>query len=137
MDSTRAGSASADGSLNRDVSTAMVALYKDYMGRGPTKAQTTINHNLVVCVLRDAMTKGERKLADTNRGDVVVKIRHTFQQTMRDDAVAAVERLTGRHVIAFLSDHDPGPDVAVEVFVLAPLSEDGDVAATVPAIAAG
>ncbi len=43
---------------------------------------------------------------------------------MRDDLVAAVERLTSRTVEAFLSDNLHEPDVAVEVFLLAPLNGD-------------
>ncbi len=37
---------------------------------------------------------------------------------MREDLVAAVEKLTGRHVEAFFSDNLHQPDVAVEIFLL-------------------
>jgi len=36
---------------------------------------------------------------------------------MRDDLIAVVEELTGRRVIAFLSDNHMDPDIAVETFV--------------------
>jgi hypothetical protein len=45
--------------------------------------------------------------------------RDAFQDAMRDDMVAQVERLTGRRVIAFLSDNHIDPDVAIECFQLA------------------
>ena len=38
-------------------------------------------------------------------------MRRAFQNTMRDDLVGAVERLTGRTVEAFLSDNLHEPDV--------------------------
>ena len=47
-------------------------------------------------------------------------MRRAFQNTMRDDLIAAVERLTGRIVEAFLSDNLHEPDVAVEIFLLKP-----------------
>ena len=40
---------------------------------------------------------------------------------MREEAVAAVEQLIGRKVIAFMSTNHIDPDLAVEIFVL----EDG------------
>jgi hypothetical protein len=40
--------------------------------------------------------------------------------TMRADLVAGVEMITGRTVIAFLSDNHLEPDVAIESFVLEP-----------------
>jgi uncharacterized protein YbcI len=46
-----------------------------------------------------------------------VTIRRKFQSTMREDLVSGVERMTGRTVVAFMSDHDAGPDYAAEVFV--------------------
>jgi uncharacterized protein YbcI len=39
---------------------------------------------------------------------------------MREDLVAAVEALTGRSVLAFMSDNHIEPDLACEVFVLEP-----------------
>jgi uncharacterized protein YbcI len=43
---------------------------------------------------------------------------------MEHEAVAMIERLSGRKVTSFLSDHDPVNDVAVELFVLAPCEDD-------------
>jgi uncharacterized protein YbcI len=46
-------------------------------------------------------------------------MRRSFQQTMRASMSAAVTELTGRDVIAFMSDSHLEPDYSVEVFVLA------------------
>jgi uncharacterized protein YbcI len=37
---------------------------------------------------------------------------------MREDAIAAIERLTERRVISFMSDHDVSTDTSVELFLL-------------------
>jgi uncharacterized protein YbcI len=103
-----------------EISREMVALIKDYLGRGPTKARTYVRDNVVVCVMQDTLTRAERSLARESRQDAVRNIRRLFQDTMRGEATAIVERQTGRKVISFLSDHDIDPDFAAEVFVLEP-----------------
>lgn len=41
------------GSLAADVSRHVVWLFAEYMGRGPTKARTTIRDDVIVCVTQD------------------------------------------------------------------------------------
>lgn len=106
--------------LNRDISRAMVGLFKEAVGRGPGRARTYIENGLVVTVLHDTMTQAERTLKDENLDEHVRDLRRIFQGTFRDDAIAVVERLTGRKVLAFLSDHAVDPDYAIEAFVLEP-----------------
>jgi uncharacterized protein YbcI len=97
-----------------------VRLVRDYTGRGPPKSHTTINDNSVMILLRDALTRGERKLVEGGREDTVLQLRHDFQMVMRDDLVAAVEDATKRTVVAFMSQSHIDPDLAVEIFVLEP-----------------
>jgi uncharacterized protein YbcI len=104
------------------ISTAAVQLLHEYTGRGPTKAKTLINENLVTVVLADTLTKGERKLAENGHSERVIELRHDYQLVMRDDLVALVERQLERKVIAFMSQNHIDPDLAVEVFVLEPQS---------------
>jgi uncharacterized protein YbcI len=102
------------------ISTAAVQLLHDHTGRGPTKARTIINENLVTIVLADTLTKGERTLVENGRADRVLKLRHDYQLVMEDALVALVEGQLDRKVIAFMSQNHIDPDLAVEVFVLAP-----------------
>jgi uncharacterized protein YbcI len=102
------------------ISTAAVQLLHEYTGRGPTKAKTLINDDVVTVLLTDTLTKGERKLVDSGRAERVLQLRHDYQLTMRDDLVAIVERQLDRRVIAFMSQNHIDPDLAVEVFVLEP-----------------
>ena len=109
-----------DGSLTAAISNAVVGLLRDYTGRGPTRARTTIGSDTVVVTLRDSLTKAERTLASRGQALEVLAMRRAFQDTMREDLIAAVEGITGRKVEAFLSDNLYEPDVAVEIFLLEP-----------------
>lgn len=118
------------GSVAAAISTAAVRLLNEYTGRGPTKAKTTITRDLVVVLLADTLTKAERTLVSKDGQELVLELRHRFQEAMRDDLIAAVESATGRKVIAFMSDNHVEPDMAAEVFVLEPQPDgQGDDAA--------
>jgi uncharacterized protein YbcI len=106
------------GSLPSAISNAVRQLVADYTGRGPTRARTSIRDNLVVVLLEDTLTKGERQLVTKGREHRVIDLRHEFQDAMREDAIASVEQLTGRRVTAFMSANHIDPDLAAEVFVL-------------------
>ncbi len=114
------------GEAAQAISNALVRLLRDYTGRGPTQAYTTITDSHVIVVLRDALLKAERSLVKDGHADAVIDMRRRFQRTMKGDLVAAIEANTGREVLAFLSDHHIDPDIAVEIFILKPRAGDGD-----------
>ena len=91
-------------SVKAQISTGMVQLVREYTGRGPTKARTYIEDDLVTCVLEDTLTKGERVLVEHNL-QMVLDQRRAFQGAMSSDARKLVEESTGRSVIAFMSDN--------------------------------
>ena len=117
------------GALNAAISTAVVGLVGEYVGRGPTKVRTIHSGKFVLCVLEDTMTKTERSLTTGGHEQEVLSVRHALQHTMQEDLTAAVEALTHRQVAAFLSASHIEPDLAAEVFVLdepiAGAAEDG------------
>lgn len=129
MSEAFAGSETAStpvGSVAAAISNAVVGLLHEYTGRGPTRARTTIGGgDTIVVTLRDSLTKAEKTLAGRGQALEVLAMRRAFQGTMREDLIAAVERLTGRRVEAFLSDNLHDPDVAVEIFLMAPADGDG------------
>lgn len=108
------------GSRAAAISNAVVQITSEYTGRGPTKASTTIADNLVVVVMAETLVKGERRLVEKGEGETVLALRKRSQLAMRTDLVAAVEGHTGRKVAAVMSDNHIDPDIAVEVFLLAP-----------------
>ena len=110
------------------ISNATVRILNEYTGRGPTKARTYVNENLITVVLQDNLTKGDRSLLADGQIQLVLANRKAYQNTMAPALVAAVEELSGRQVLAFLSDNQVEPDYAVESFVLAPLDDKAEVA---------
>jgi uncharacterized protein YbcI len=109
------------------ISSAMVSLLHSYTGRGPTRARTTIDRDLIVCVMGAALTKGEQSLVRDGQHEVVLHGRRAFQKAMRSDAINAVQELSGRRVVAFMSNNHIDPDLAVEVFILEPEADTPDV----------
>jgi uncharacterized protein YbcI len=106
------------GSLHAEISTAIVRLLREYTGRGPTKAHTTIRDNVVLVMLEQALTKGEQVLVQKGRGDNVLALRHEYQEAMRDESSDKVAELTGRNVVAMMSANHLDPDLAAEIYVL-------------------
>jgi uncharacterized protein YbcI len=120
---------SLKGSVSAAISSAVVQLMHEYTGRGPTRARTYINEDLITIVLQDTLTVGERSLVRDGRTELVLTTRRAFQQTMSNQLIEAIERLSARKVLAFLSENHVNPDVAVESFVLVPrdsAAADGD-----------
>lgn len=115
----------AGGTLYSAISNAIVGIVHEYTGRGPTRARTSIRDDVVVVMLQETMLKAERSLVEDDKAELVAHMRRSFQQTMRADMSEAVAQLTGREVIAFMSDSHLEPDYSVEVFVLAPDGRDG------------
>jgi uncharacterized protein YbcI len=112
-----------DGTLGGAISDEIVSLLHRYTGRGPTDARTYVHDNLIVCLLGDSLTKGEQTLVTGGHYASVLDTRALFQRTMRADFTEAVERLSGRRVIAFMSQSHIEPNYGLEAFVLAPLDD--------------
>jgi uncharacterized protein YbcI len=106
------------GELNAALTSAIVGIHTNHLGRGPSSASTFHNENVVAVLMRDVVTQVEKTLSRSGNGQAVSNMRHLYQQTMADDFNAAVERLTGRKVLAFISGNHIDPDIAVELFIL-------------------
>jgi uncharacterized protein YbcI len=100
------------------ISNEIVHLHSEFYGRGPSKAKTYIQDDLVVVVLEETFTPAERTLIDRGEGDSIHEIRRRFQRVMGDQFKAIVEEATGRPVRAFMSETSLDEDVAIEVFLL-------------------
>lgn len=102
------------------ISDGLVALLKEFYGRGPTQAKSYYQDDLVVCVLRGGYTQVEQTLRDGGRGSAVIEQRMEFQELMRERFEAVIEDATGRNVMGFMSGNQQDPDLMCEVFVLDP-----------------
>ena len=103
------------------VTEAMVALHKRYYHRKPVTAKTRmLGDDLLACVLGGVYTDVEQTMIEIQRHTIVQETRNAFQNAMQHRFIAAVEQLSGRKVMAFISNHHVGPDVEIELFLLAP-----------------
>jgi uncharacterized protein YbcI len=108
------------------ITDGLVALLKEFYGRGPTQARSYYQDDLVVCVLRGGFTRVEHTLLDGGRGAAVIEQRMAFQELMRDRFISVIRRATGRRVIGFMSGNQQSPDMMCEVFMLAPADLIGE-----------
>lgn len=111
---------SGNGDVLTAISDGMVALLKEFYGRGPTRAKSYYEDDLVVCVLRGGFSRVEQTLLDGGRGQAVIQQRMEFQEVMRERFVTVIEDATGKRVIGFMSGNQQDPDLMCEVFILAP-----------------
>jgi uncharacterized protein YbcI len=116
------------------ISDGMVALLKEFYGRGPTRTKSYYSDDLVVCILRGGFTRVEQTLLEGGRGEAVIEQRVAFQELMRARFEEVIEQATGRHVIGFMSGNQQHPDMMCEVFILAPtdLVSPGEVEPRAP-----
>lgn len=106
------------GELNAAVTSAIVGIHTHHLGRGPRTASTFHHGSVLVTLMHDVLTRAEKSLGQANHSDAIHRTRHLFQEAMEADFREAVERLTGRRVIAFISGNHLVPDIAVELFIL-------------------
>jgi uncharacterized protein YbcI len=105
------------GRLLAAISTRIVAILREHYGRGPTKAKTYALDDLIVVVMRGSgFTPLEQTIMDDGGAERVVAMRHEFQRLIADRYKQAIEALTGRKVVAFLSQAHIEPDLTIEIF---------------------
>ena len=109
----------AGGQLLAAISNRIVAILREHYGRGPMKAKTYALDDLIVVVMRGSgFTALERTIMDSGEPDRVVEMRHDFQRLMTKRFTETIEELTGRNVVAFLSQAHVDPDLTLEIFFI-------------------
>jgi uncharacterized protein YbcI len=103
------------------VTDAMVALHQRYHHRVPVTAKTLLlGDDLLACVLGGVYTDVEMTMIELQRTTIVQETRSAFQNAMQEKFISEIERLSGRDVLAFISNHHVGPDMEIELFLLKP-----------------
>jgi uncharacterized protein YbcI len=114
------------GRLLAEITNRIVSLMREHYGRGPIKAKTYVLDNLIVCALSDGFTAIERTMMEGGEQNRVLEMRRDFQRLMKVRYSEMIEELTGRKVLAFLSQAHVEPDLTVEMFLLdGPLPQFG------------
>jgi uncharacterized protein YbcI len=105
------------------VTDSMIELHQRYHHRAPVTAKTLLlGGDLLACVLGGVYTTVEKTMIELQRSTVVQETRSAFQEAMQQTFISEVERLSGRDVISFISNHHVGPDIEIELFMLRPES---------------
>ena len=104
--------------LLAEITDQLVKLIREHYGRGPISAKTYFLDNLIVCVLSDGFIALERTMMEGGAAERVLDMRREFQGLMETRYTAMVEDLTGRKVLAFLSQSHVEPDLSVEMFLM-------------------
>jgi uncharacterized protein YbcI len=124
MDDTvpRIGHADKRGLELQELTNAMVRLYKELFGRGPTKARTNYaGPDTIITTVQNSLTAAERNMVELGEDQRVREIRMFFQHASEAEFTGTVEEITGRKVWAFVSGMDTTRDMASEVFYLEPM----------------
>lgn len=118
------------GELLAAISNAMVRLRKEYAGKGPTQAKTYwAGDDMLIVLMGGGYTAAEETLYQEGRGDAVRDSRQAFQEVLEGRMREIIGDMTGREVVAFMSASHQSPDLALEVFVLAPTEPDSPTTA--------
>ena len=128
------GTPLAGGHLLAAISTSIVGILREHYGRGPMKAKTYALDDIIVVVMRGSgFTPLERTIMESGEPDRVIAMREDFQRVMAEKYRRTIEELTGRHVLAFLSQAHVEPDITMEIFFVdGPLEGFGAVEITHP-----
>jgi uncharacterized protein YbcI len=113
--------------LLAEISNAMVRLYKEQFGRGPSSTRTYwAGPDALVVFLEDTLTPAERNMVRMGEHQRLRDTRMFFQYATVREFCEPVEELTGRKVRSFLSAVDTDVDgLSIETFVLHPDGYDG------------
>jgi uncharacterized protein YbcI len=111
------GARLAGGHLLSAISTSIVGLLREHYGRGPMKAKTYALDDIIVVVMRGSgFTALEQTIMDSGDPDRVIAMREDFQRVMAERYKRIIQELTGRKVVAFLSQAHVEPDITMEIF---------------------
>jgi hypothetical protein len=102
----------------------MVELHQRYHRAPVTSTTTMLGGDLLACVLGGVYTDVEKTMVELQRATIVQETLSAFQNAMQQKFIEAVERLSGRGVLAFIFNHHVGPDMEIELFLVQPESAE-------------
>jgi uncharacterized protein YbcI len=110
----------ARGETTAAINRAVVEVLRAHTGTWPTQVKTEMTSGLAIVTLGDRLPAAQTTPGGEDQSADELQLRTAVYQGMRAEAVAAVEAITGRPVVAYFTDHQAGPDLAVIVFVFGP-----------------
>jgi uncharacterized protein YbcI len=115
----------APGPVKTAISTAIVRIFKEHYGLGPTAARVFLEDDYVFVAMHGGFTRNEHTLMDAGHHQLVRDYRLRFQEAISELSRAAIAEATGRTVTAHHSQVVFDPDMTFEIFVLEPRDAAG------------
>lgn len=101
------------------ISRSMAALQREHYGRESITVNAHAIEDMIVVVVRlKHLTPLERSMVDSGATERVLAWRADFARVMAPRYTQAVEQVTGRTVVALLSQAHVEPDIIVDAFFL-------------------
>jgi len=107
------------GTLEKQIADAIVALWRELLGRGPEEARVWILQDMVIVRMKGTLTVEERHLVQSVRGRQLVKqMRVLLRETYEDSLHSLIASRTGCQVISSHSDISTKSGERVEIYIL-------------------
>jgi|HubBroStandDraft_3_1064219.scaffolds.fasta_scaffold22602_3 uncharacterized protein YbcI len=113
---------SALGTTLSEISRTLVTIFKRNYGKGPVRARSFLQKDVLTVILEGGYTTIEHKLEEHGHTNEVIAARLAMQKAVEDEMRTAIETILGRSVRSFMSANDPANDLQAEVFVLEPVN---------------
>lgn len=107
-------------SVRLALANSMMAIMKQYYGKGPTGAKAWVLDDYVFIAMEGGLTRNEETLVEDGKEDLVREYRLAFQETVKDTMMGSVAEITGRRVLTYHSQVVFHPPRAFEIFLLEP-----------------
>jgi uncharacterized protein YbcI len=111
-----------DGAVRSALVNAMVAMKKRFYGRGPVAGKAWLLDDYAFVALEGGLTRNEETLLADGKEHLIRTYRLSFEETMSDATVGAVEAIVGRKVLSYHSQVVFEPTRSYEIFLLEPPS---------------
>ena len=110
---TKEGEPGLDGASD-ELARSLGSVWKRFSGQRPKSASVEIEQDIVRCVIEERPASAEPDVDATPDDDDP----RLTPAGLKQNATAAVTRITGRRVVAFIAKHDKGSDVSTQTFLL-------------------
>jgi uncharacterized protein YbcI len=110
----------ADGPAAMAICNAITGALKRSSGKGPTKVKAHSTQDHVEIVVEDMLTALERTLVQDGHEQLVSEARQVLTGRVANECRATIEQATGRRVVGWQTEVDPGADRAFTLIQLQP-----------------
>lgn len=106
------------GQIEAEISKAVVAFERAYMGRGPTDIKTYLVRDMVLVRLKGILTPAEQQLVKAEGVELIKQVRAKLLEKGQSLLKEKVEKITGLVVTSMHSDLSTATGERVIIFVL-------------------